>query len=175
MSYRTEVVEVQYSDPARNSDKYYRVYLLSDEVGQDFRVVFQWGRRGAKGQHQNAVYANYGQAHKAMCDKLRAKQEKDYVESYSREFDSASDDVLEMAGVNRFGTRDETPSANPFVRIALDVDTCRRLAMGDDADMTKAIVLRSSLLDQLAELRTSVAAAEGQFEIVDMLLAAKVA
>lgn len=174
MTYTAEVTEVQYTDTARNSDKYYRVYTLLDDEAGDYRTVFQWGRRGSKGQHQNSVYSNAGQAKLAAAHKLNAKTDKGYVESYHKELPGVSADVLEMAGVNLFGKATEAPSADPFVRISLDVDRARRLAMGDEEEVVQAITLRRGLLDQLAELRTSVSKAEGEVEIVDMLLAAKV-
>lgn len=174
MTYTAEVTEVQYQDRARNSDKYYRVYVLSDHEAGDYRTVFQWGRRGSLGQHQNSVYANAGQARLAAQTKLNSKTDKGYVETYHRELPGVSDDVLEMAGVNLFGKATEAPSADPFVRLTLDVDKCRRLAMGDETQVVEAITIRKTLLEQLAELRTSVSRAEGEVEIVDMLLAAKV-
>jgi predicted DNA-binding WGR domain protein len=174
MSYTAEVTEVQYQDRARNSDKFYRVYLLSDDENSDYRVVFQWGRRGARGQSQNSVYPTRSQAEAAAATKMRSKTDKGYVESYHRELPGVSDDVLELAGVNRFATKTEQPNPDPFVRLTLDVDRCRRLAMGDETEVVEAITVRRTLLDQLAELRTSVSRAEGEVEIVDMLLAAKV-
>ena len=174
MSYTAEVTEVHFTDHAHNHDKYYRVYILSDHDNSDYRTVFQWGRRGSKGQSQNSVYPTEHQARTAAHVKLTSKTDKGYVETYHKELPGVSDDVLELAGVNRFATKTEQPSADPFVRISLDVDRARRLAMGDEAEVVEAITLRKGLLDQLAELRTSVSKAEGEVEIVDMLLAAKV-
>lgn len=174
MTYSAEVTEVAHVDHAHNHDKYYRVYILSDDDAGDYRVVFQWGRRGSKGQSQNSVYANRGQAQAAARQKLNSKTDKGYVESYHRELPGVSNDILDLAGVNRFQIEIEKPHADPFVRISLDVDRCRRLAMGDESDVVEAITVRKTLVEQLAELRTSVARAEGEVEIVDMLLAAKV-
>ena len=174
MSYTAEVTEVTYTDHAHNSDKYYRCYLLSSEDSTDHRVVFQWGRRGSKGQSQNSVTASRGEAERMVRAKLSSKTSKGYVESYHKELPGVSNDILDLAGVNRFGVQTEVASADPFVRISLDVDEARRLAMGDEADVVKAITLRRGLLDSLDSLRTSVARAEGEVEIVDMILSAKV-
>lgn len=174
MSYTAEVTEVHYTDTAHNHDKYYRVYTLADEDAQDYRVVFQWGRRGSKGQSQNSVYATRSQAEGAARTKLASKTDKGYVVIYERELPGVSDDILDLAGINRFATKIEQPSADPFVRISLDVDRARRLAMGDASEVVEAITVRKTLLEQLDALRTSVSRAEGEVEIVDMLLAAKV-
>lgn len=175
MSYEANVIEVQYVDHAHNHDKFYRAYhIWDDDNPNDHRVVFQWGRRGSRGQSQNSVYANAGQAKLAIVNKINSKTDKGYVETYRRDLPGVSDDILALAGVNVFDTQTVKPSADPFVRISLDVDRCRRLAMGDESEVVEAITVRKGLLDQLAELRTSVARAEGEVEIVDMLLAAKV-
>lgn len=175
MSYQAEVIEIQYYDAARNSDKFYRSYRLWDDDSGDNRVVFQWGRRGAKGQSQVHVATSPSHAARMVSDKLQSKLNEGYMESYRRELPGVSNDILEMAGINRFATREEMPSADPFVRLSVDVDTCRRLAMGDNDDITKAVTLRAGLLEQLAALRTSVAKAEGEVEVVDMVLGAKMA
>lgn len=174
MSYTAEVTEVTYVDHAHNHDKFYRAYLLSSDDATDFRVVFQWGRRGSKGQSQNSVYPTFSAAKAALDRKLTSKTDKGYEHSYFRELPGVSNDILDLAGVNRFGTDLEKPVADPFVRISLDVDKCRRLAMGDETEVVEAITLRKDLLSQLDTLRTSVSKAEGEVEIVDMLLAAKV-
>lgn len=172
--YATEVTEVTYVDHAHNHDKYYRVYLLSSDDSTDHRVVFQWGRRGAKGQSQNSVYASRNAAERAAKLKLESKIDKGYATSYHKELPGVSNDILDLAGINRFGTQTEQPHADPFVRISLDVDKCRRLAMGDESEVVEAITIRATLAEQLEALRTSVVRAEGEVEIVDMLLMAKV-
>lgn len=177
MSYQAHVTEVHYTDTARNSDKYYRVYRLWDgeEHGDgDHRVVFNWGRRGAKGQSSVQVFPNARSAQLAVLKKLSEKTAKGYREVYDKELPGVDHDVMAMAGINDFGRRTNVVSENPFVRISVEVDTIRRLAMGDQDDVVEAITKRSGLLAQLDELRTSVLRAEGEVEIVDMILGAKV-
>lgn len=174
MTYTAEVTEVTYTDHAHNHDKFYRCYLLSSEDSTDHRVVFQWGRRGSRGQSQNSVHASRSAAASEITRKLLSKTSKGYLGSYHRELPGVSNDILDLAGINRFGMQTELASADPFVRISLDVDKARRLAMGDAGEVVEAITIRKSLMDQLDGLRTSVARAEGEVEIVDMILMAKV-
>lgn len=176
MSYQAHVTEVHYTDAARNSDKYYRAYRLwtDEEQGADHRVVFNWGRRGAKGQSSVQVFPNARLAELAVLKKLSEKTAKGYREVYDKELPGVDHDVLMMAGVNDFGHRANVVSENPFVRVSVEADTIRRLAMGDSDDVVQAITKRAGLLAQLDELRTSVLRAEGEVEIVDMILGAKV-
>lgn len=178
MSYQAHVTEVHYTDEARNSDKYYRVYRLWDQTDEhaqsDHRVVFNWGRRGAKGQSSVQVFPNERMAILAATKKLSEKTAKGYREVYDRDLPGVDHDVLQMAGINDFATRTTAVSQNPFIRISVEADSIRRLAMGDAEDVVRAITMRGGLLAQLQELRTSVLRAEGEVEIVDMILGAKV-
>lgn len=174
MSYTAEVTEVHYEDLAHNHDKYYRVYVLSDSDASDHRVVFQWGRRGSKGQSQNSVYPSRNQAENAARAKLESKERNGYQPIYHKELPGVSDDILELAGVNIFQSDTKAPNPNPVVRLSIDTDRCRRLAMSDTDDLSEAVMLRASILTQLDELRTAVVSAEGEVEFVDALLMAKV-
>lgn len=172
--YQAHVTEVQFQDSARNSDKFYRCYRLWDDTG-DHRVVFQWGRRGAKGQSSVQVCASQREATNLVVRKLDEKMSKGYYRVYQNELAAVSPDIMHLAGLNTSVhlAASQRPQ-DPFVRLAVDVDTCRRLAMGDQADVVRAVTLRQDLHTQLDALRTAVSNSEGQIELVDMLLSAKV-
>jgi len=173
--YQAQITEVQYQDVNRNSDKFYRCYRLWDDETGDHRVVFQWGRRGAKGQSNVNVTGSERESRLLIARKLDEKLGKGYHHAYANDLPGVPADILHLAGINTDrSVQAASRPQDPFVRIAVDVDTCRRLAMGDQSEVTKAVVMRKSLQEQLEALRTSVSNAEGQVEVVDMILSAKV-
>jgi predicted DNA-binding WGR domain protein len=173
MTYQAEVTEVQYQDPNRNANKYYRCYHIWDEETLDHRVLFQWGRLGSKGQCQVNVVEGEGQAATMISGKLRDKTDKGYRVVYDKELPGVSVDLLNLAGVSDAANGRSQRPQDPMKVLLIDIDTCRRLSMGDNSDVTQAVVMRRSLTDQLDALRRSVEEADGQIEIVDMLLGAK--
>ena len=175
MTYQAEVTELQYQDSARNSSKFYRAYHIWDDEALDHRVVFQWGRIGSKGQSQVLIVHTEGQAAITVSGKLRDKQDKGYRTVYDKTLPGVSLDLLHLAGITETAAAANVRSQDPVKVLLVDVDTCRRLAMGDGADVTKAVVMRRSLAEQLDALRASVQDAEGQVEVVDMVLNAKLA
>lgn len=173
MTYEANVTEVQYSDPNRNSNKFYRAYRIWDDETMDQRVVFQWGRIGSKGQSQVHVCTAEYQATQMIEGKISDKERNGYRETYSKTLPGVSNDLLALAGISAAANGRSQAPVEPIKVLLIDIDTCRRLAMGDFQDVTKAVVMRRSLADQLAALRASVTDAEGQVEVVDMVLGAK--
>lgn len=173
MTYEAHVTEVQYSDPNRNSNKFYRAYHLWDEETLDHRVLFQWGRIGSKGQSQVHVCTAEYQAQSMVDGKIQDKENKGYQETYSKKLPGVSTDLLALAGISQAANGRSQVVTEPIKVLLIDIDTCRRLAMGDSEDVTKAVVMRHSLNDQLTALRNSVEEAAGQVEIVDIVLGAK--
>lgn len=160
--------ELEKVDAATNTNKYYRSYVWTNIT------VFQWGRIGARPQSQRHVYSTDNEAVAAFNRKVDDKCHGGYQLVTVHHNYPIPPDVLEATDSRDFDfnrvAQEQATSVNPFEMITITVDRCRRLAMGDKAQIAEAVVLRSSLIEQLAELRTSVLAAEGQVEIVDMLL-----
>lgn len=173
MTYQAQVQEVQFQDPGHNSNKFYRAYVLWDDDTNDHRVLFQWGRIGSKGQSQVHVCTSKGMAEGMAEGKIYDKRRKGYELNYKRELPAVPPDLLHLAGVSADANGRSQRPTDPITVLLMDIDTARRLAMGDSDDVTKAVVMRSSLNDQLTALRASVSEAEGQVEVVDMLLGAK--
>ncbi len=174
MTYQAHVTEIAYRDSSRNSDKYYRAYTVYDEDTCDYRVVFQWGRQGARGQSQVVLMHDIHSATAAVNRKLADKQSNGYEPVYSKQLPGVSADILELAGLSADQAANvRSQQADPVKVLLVDIDTCRRLAMGDSTQVTEAVVMRRSLKEQLDALRSSVAEAEGQVEVVDMVLGAK--
>lgn len=175
MSYQADLVEVHFQDPGANSDKFYRAYhIFDEEAPDDHRVLFQWGRRGSKGQSKVEVCHGVAHAKSTLRDKINSKEAKGYREVLARHLPAVSDDLLELAGINRFAVNANVRSQDPFAVFAADVDRCRRLVMGDSTEQAEAFTLRADLRTQLDTLRRGVSEAEGQVEVVEMLLTAKV-
>lgn len=174
MTYQAEVTEIQYQDPARNSSKFYRAYRLWDDDTNDHRVLFQWGRIGSRGQNQVNLCTSEGMADSMIMGKLSDKEAKGYHFVYNKVLPGVPEDLLHLAGVSTDANGRSQRPQDPMKVLLLDIDTCRRLAMGDSEQVTEAIVLRKSITEQLSDLRHSVEEAEGQTEVLDMVLAAKV-
>lgn len=174
MTYQAEVTEIQYQDPARNSSKFYRAYHLWDDDTNDHRVLFQWGRIGSRGQNQVNVCCSEGMATSMITGKMHDKMAKGYEHAYARELPAVPEDLLHLAGVSTDANGRSQRPQDPMKVLLLDIDTCRRLSMGDAEQVTEAVVMRKSITEQLSDLRRSVEEAEGQAEILDALLMAKV-
>lgn len=165
-----EIIELELNDDGANSHKYYRAYRFENVT------VFQWGRIGAKPQSQQLTHGTEKMAASALFKKVFSKTSKGYT--YTRDVVNTPipPDILELEPSWRDrGTAaiEQATSVNPFEAFGFEIDRCRRLAMGSEDQLTEAIVLRKSLNQQLDELRTSVLAAEGGLEVVDMLVGAK--
>lgn len=161
--------ELDKVDPSTNTNKYYRAYWWANHT------VFQWGRIGASPQSQCITHASDEAAYDAFMAKLATKTGRGGYRTVSTQHNfPIPPDVLEAQDSRDFAViaAEQATSVNPFQVLSLDVDRCRRLAMGDQSQVTEAITMRKSLSDQLAELRTAVLAAEGQVEVIDVLLGA---
>lgn len=174
MTYQAHVTEIAYRDISRNSDKYYRAYTVYDEDTCDYRVVYQWGRQGVRGQSQVVLMHDIHSATAAVNRKLADKQAGGYEPVYSKQLPGVSADILELAGLSaEHAANVRSQQVDPVKVLLIDIDTARRLAMGDAEQVVQAVVMRRSLAEQLDALRTSVQEAEGQIEVVDMVLGAK--
>jgi predicted DNA-binding WGR domain protein len=177
MTYHGTVEQVSYQDPGVNSDKFYRAYLIEDDESTDVRVLFQWGRRGSKGQNQVAVFGNEIEAQAAIDRKLYEKRHKGYSERAGdgkQKIDSFARDLLESAGINAgakpISVTREQAVANVFLDFSGEVDRVRRLAYGTQEEQAQAFQVRNGLREQLETLRTSVLKADGQLEFVEDVL-----
>lgn len=175
MSYTATMTEVQYHDSLANSRKFYRAYVMHDEDTDDSRVLFQWGRIGAKGQFQVLVCPSLASAHSSADGKLHDKKAKGYEPYTERTLKIVPDDLLEHAGVSVNARLQAAAalSADPFARLSADTDRLIRLVTGPTEVQAEAITLRRTLDEQLSALRDSLTSAEGSLELVDDVLAMK--
>lgn len=175
MTYSAKFEEVQYKDPTRNSNKFYRCYVLHDEDTDDSRVLYQWGRIGATGQFQVHVAPSLESAEAAAKGKLHDKVRKGYEPYTERELRVVPDDLLAHAGVgeNARSQAAAVLSKDPFARLSADTDRLIRLVTGPVEVQAEAITLRRDLDGQLSALRASLTQAEGSLELVDDLLSMK--
>lgn len=175
MSYSGYVTEVAYRDDYANSNKFYRAYVMSSDDGTDHRVLFNWGRQGAKGQFQVLTVPTEYAAVNAADGKINDKVRKGYGDMTRRELRVIPDDLLQAAGVNE-NARSAAAAAlskDPFAKVEADTDRLIRLVTGPAEVQAEAITLRKSLDESLAELRTRLTAAEGSLELVDDVMAMK--
>lgn len=173
--YTAVVEQVSYRDEGVNSDKFYRAYALTN--GTDHRVLFQWGKRGTRGQSQVHVCRTLDEASLLATSKIRDKERKGYGTLSKADgltvMDVVGEDLLRIAGVNvdAMPTVVDTEDRGAvFAHFAIDVDRCRRLAFGTPAEQTEAVAVRNKLRDQLDFLRTETLKAEGQLDFVEDVL-----
>ena len=175
MSFQAALTELAYRDDGRNSDKYYRAFHVFDNEADVHRVVFQWGRQGSAGQSKMLILHDEGSAAMAISRKLREKTDKGYRIVFDKTLPGVSADIMELAELSADDAVNARSQQDPVKVLLVDIDTCRRLAMGAAEQVTQAVVMRRTLAEQLAALRASVEDAAGQVEVVDMVLGAKLA
>lgn len=175
MTYTATVSEVQYRDVLANSDKFYRTYVMHDEDSGDVRVLYNWGRNGAKGQYQSVGVPTLESGRRAARGKLDSKLAKGYEPSSTRELSVVPDDLLELAGVsaNARSQAQQRLSVDPFARLGADTDRLIRMVTGPAAIQSEAITLKRDLDDQLAALKVSLMQAEGSLELAGDVLSMK--
>lgn len=175
MTYSATVTTVNYRDTNANSNKFYRAYFLHDPEADDFRVLFNWGRQGAKGQFQVRTCYSREDAIEVAEGKLYDKERKGYGDRTTRELSVVPDDLLAAAGVNESARTAAAAalSKDPFARIEADTDRLIRLVTGPAEVASEAITLKGDLDAQLAELRTRLLQAEGSLELATDVLSMK--
>lgn len=175
MTYTATVTEVQYRDSLANSDKFYRAYVMHDEDSGDSRVLFNWGRNGAKGQFQSMGAPTIESARQASRGKLDSKMAKGYAFSSTRDLAVVPDDLLQLAGVsdNARSQAQQRLSVDPFARLGADTDRLIRMVTGPLDIQTEAITLKRDLDEQLAALKVSLMQAEGSLELAGDVLSMK--
>lgn len=170
-------VELHYQDTLANSDKYYRAYIWGDAF--NWHVVFNWGRKGSKGQFKAELFATEQAAEKLYNDKLYDKAYKGgYERVGSGRLPKVPEAVLQAAGAS--GVRapvdnDRSQVDVLFDSIYMELDNARRKAMGTIEEQAEAFTLRATLKDQLTQLREHVSSVEGNLEILDVIIVGSVA
>lgn len=173
MTYSATVTEVQYV--GHGSDKFYRAYVMHDPDTDDCRVLFNWGRNGAKGQFQSVGAPTVDSGRNAARGKLDSKLAKGYEFGSTRNLGVVPDDLLELAGVGENARSAATArlAIDPFAAFAAGTDRLIRLVTGPIAQQAEAVTLRNSLTDQLSELQNRLLQAEGSLELATDVLAMK--
>lgn len=175
MSYSAIVTEVRYEDPAINSRKFYRAYVMSDDDDIDHRVLFQWGRQGARGQFKVVTAPSRQSAINAANGKIHDKEHKGYGDRSVRELRVVPEDLLAEAGVNENARRQAGAkiAADPFLTLEADTDRLIRLVTGPAQVQAEAITLKRDLDTQLHALRQRLTQAEGSLELAADVLSMK--
>ena len=170
-------VELHYQDTLANSDKYYRAYIWEDAF--NWHVVFNWGRKGSKGQFKSELFADMSSALNAFEAKVLDKRDKGgYFHVGNGTLPQVPEAVLQAAGasgVRALADNDRSQVDAAFDSINMDLDLARRKAMGDTFQQAEAFTLRATLKDQLAQLKQHVDSIEGNLEILDVIIVGKVA
>jgi predicted DNA-binding WGR domain protein len=172
-------------DPTVNSNKYYQAWTIHDLPTDTYTVMFHWGRVGSKGQWSKPERFGTSKdlATQVVDAKIASKQAKGYAPSFNdgNSFGYCPMDVMAALEQRQFDPENDRSqlddSDGPVDLVAVlfsDIDTCRRLAMGAPSEVTQAVVMRKSLIEQLDHLRSQVMRAEGAAEVVDMLLRFKI-
>jgi len=190
VSYQQLMREVRYNDTYANSHKFYRVYVLTDDATNDYRVLFQWGRIGSKGQSKMQICQSAKEAEWAAREKIHSKEAKGYEphipSSVSKGYFQTSTVVdpalLLDAGVNTFEAAKSAPkpvtpedsmetiTAALVASLTVDADRAVRLATGTPDDQATAVVIARKLDEKLNALRTAVDEAEARVEVVNILI-----
>jgi predicted DNA-binding WGR domain protein len=158
-------------DIDRSSDKFYVVYVIHrDGDEHNHRVLYNWGRSGTNGQWKLEVYANFADAEVAARRKIMDKRAKGYkVVIDAQNMPVVPYDILIHAGWSPNGRSEVELTEDPAREISLAAEgVIRMLTTG--CEIPDAVIATKSLHDQLDALRIKVLQAEGQIEVVDMLL-----
>ena len=169
-----------YKDEATNSDKYYIAEVIDLENGYA-ATFFNWGRRGSAGQEQIKVYPSLGQAITAYDKKVADKHRKS---GYTIKSENSSHMIsTHVAGqvereADKFaGGKEHMTKAPVFTSTTVDLTSLVSLAqqgvtlaLGTEAQRTEAIVIRSKLKEQMAELNRLVTEASGRMDLLDTVL-----
>jgi predicted DNA-binding WGR domain protein len=93
---------VTYKDPDANADKWYEAVVLWNDALGDNRVVFRWGRYGAKGSSKSSIFPNSAHAEYEANKQINAKLRKGYEWAQVWETLDPEEllEVLQIAGVN---------------------------------------------------------------------------
>lgn len=178
MSMTASVTELRYQDPERNSNKFYRLYLLWDEEERTYRLLCNWGRWGSRGQFKVEQFGDYGAASLAGIGKRREKESKGYRLVREERLDVVPEDLLNEACVtvsdNARSQDRRRLELDPHAKFASDADQLIRMVTGPTDLATDVFVLRASLEDQLSELRKRLTESEGRMEFISNALTARV-
>lgn len=175
MTYSATMTEVSYEDTLANSHKFYRAYVLHDEESGDVRVLFNWGRIGAKGQFKSVVQPGLEAAWRTADGKISDKVRNGYRDTAARELRIVPDDLLREAGISD-NARSQAAAAlsrDPFARLGADTDRLIRMVTGPLEVQTEAITLKRDLDEQLTALKVSLMQAEGSLELAGDVLSMK--
>jgi predicted DNA-binding WGR domain protein len=171
MSYTATYELLTKRDEDRNSDKFYRSYVLHNSETGDWRVLFNWGRNGTNGQFQVVTASGKTNAVMISMRKIDSKLRAGYTVVSNGEMSAVADDLLDHAGVN---VRSQPPNIGLAERISIDSDRAIRLLTGPKEVQVEAIALAKSLRVSLDLLRKTVLESEGRVDLVQELLASKV-
>lgn len=179
MTMQADVREVRCT--TGNHFKFYRAYVMYDDDAGEYRTLFNWGKIGANGQYQAHGAATRSAAEflarKKLESKLSGRGSSQYVHHSERHLDVVPEDLLEHAIVarddNARSQQAERIKVDAHARFAADADTLIRLVSGPAGLTGEVVALRSSLQEQLDELRSRLTESEGQMELINDVVAMK--
>lgn len=168
-----------------NSNKFYRVYVVYlDDGDADYAyLVCNWGRWGARGQFK--VTAHTGSAMNEAYDKLDQKRSKGYELLRDSKLPVVPDDIVAEVTKSEGYIPTSVPAAkservdlmteavNVYDQFAADADRLIRMVTSAPDLTSEAVVLRSTLTEQLDYLRQRLQASEGQLDLVNDVITMK--
>lgn len=181
MTFSARVDEVQCQ--TGNHYKFYRAYILSDPMNDDYRTVFNYGKIGSTGQWTPAQkFDTLAGAITAANKKLDSKRNGGGSSVYetdvsTREMSVVPEDILERSGIfqsDNDRSRDKQRlEVDSHARFASEADSLIRLITGPTGLTGEVYAARTSLQSQLDELKDLLLKSEGQMEIINDVIEMK--
>lgn len=162
---------------AGTSNKFYRIYQVSN--GEHY-LVLNWGRWGAGGQFKVERYDSSDALSAAAWKKRNDKANKGYAMLRDQPLPVVPQDILDCIEQDQGKPMAPSPTtATPvavsvFDHFAADTDRLIRMLTGSPDVAPEAVVMRSNLTDQLAELRRRLQESEGQLELINDVISIKI-
>jgi len=166
---------LEYRDPASNSDKFYRISILWNDLNNDARVVFQYGRNGTNGQASFKMCGSRIAAEQIANRRFDQKRNKGYiiadlwtpigVDS------SAMRHYLQLAGVNTNGGPVEVVQDGEGVTFdemgTLVQNLLTKAVQKDQNDTVDVMVEAATVNAKFAQLREQFENIESEVEFVN--------
>lgn len=170
MSHTGHLWELRYTEGS--SFKFYRVYTIENAEAGDYRVLFQWGRIGTRGQSKVETFSSPGAMTTLAVEKRDEKRRKGYEIVHQSALQFVPPDVLKAAAVNeRYQVQSQqVVDTNLIAAMMSKLDGAVRLATGTTDDQAQAVVVSQDLRSNLDDLRKQVLELEAGVEVLDDLI-----
>jgi len=172
---------VEYVDPDANSNKFYRVVIGWNEMAQDGRILYEWGRIGTAGQCRLDLDTNLQRLIRLGQHKMNQKIAKGYTVTKeggmtlrfpSSDYDRLGINVRAIHLVqNLDAEKEKIPTLND---VATAVEKAMQLATADDSvDMVTAAITSAEMKSGIQTLQDKLNELKAQAEFADIAMHAK--